>query len=247
MLNKELQIKIAKLLMEESLLTPEKEAEYISAITALTDKNTSLEEENADLKQQLALLKKALYGQKSEKTQVIMEGAEQLTMFNEAEEATDVKVIEKDDKITVVTHERKKHSTHKDSFENLETEEVVHKAEDKVCPECGSEMKVLGKEFVRDELVYVPARMFVRKHYVETICCTSCGIDENRDNEREDDIPVQVILKSDAPAALITGSFCSPELLAHILYSKYVQAVPLYRQEKDYAACGAKLRRQTMS
>ena len=247
MLNKELQIKIAKLLMEESLLTPEKEAEYISAITALTDKNTSLEEENADLKQQLALLKKALYGQKSEKTQVIMEGAEQLTMFNEAEEATDVKVIEKDDKITVVTHERKKHSTHKDSFENLETEEVVHKAEDKVCPECGSEMKVIGKEFVRDELVYVPARMFVRKHYVETICCTSCGIDENRDNEREDDIPVQVILKSDAPAALITGSFCSPELLAHILYSKYVQAVPLYRQEKDYAACGAKLSRQTMS
>ena len=157
MLNKELQLKIAKLLMEESLLTPEKEAEYISAITALTDKNTSLEEENADLKQQLALLKKALYGQKSEKTQVIMEDAEQLTMFNEAEEATDVKVIEKDDKITVVTHERKKHSTHKDSFENLETEEVVHKAEEKVCPECGSEMKVIGKEFVRDELVYVPA------------------------------------------------------------------------------------------
>ena len=93
MLNKELQLKIAKLLMEESLLTPEKEAEYISAITALTDKNTSLEEENADLKQQLALLKKALYGQKSEKTQVVMEESEQLTMFNEAEEATDVKVF----------------------------------------------------------------------------------------------------------------------------------------------------------
>ena len=37
MLNKELQLKIAKLLMEESLLTPEKEAEYISAITALTE------------------------------------------------------------------------------------------------------------------------------------------------------------------------------------------------------------------
>ena len=184
MLNKELQLKIAKLLMEESLLTPEKEAEYISAITALTDKNTSLEEENADLKQQLALLKKALYGQKSEKTQVVMEESEQLTMFNEAEESSDIKVIEKEDKITVVTHERKKHSAHKDSFENLETEEVVHKAEEKVCPECGSEMKVIGKEFIRDELVYVPARMFVRKHYVETICCTSCGIDENRDNEQ---------------------------------------------------------------
>ena len=61
------------------------------------------------------------------------------------------------------------------------------------------------------------------------------------------DIPKQVFGKAMAPAALIQESFCSPELLAHILYSKYVQAVLLYRQEKDYAACGAKLSRQTMS
>ena len=92
-------------------------------------------------------------------------------------------------------------------------------------------MEVIGKEFVRDELVYVPARMFVRKHYVEKTRCVSCGIDESRDNEREDDIPVQVFGKTKAPAALIHGSFCSPELLAHILYSKYVQAVPLYRMQ----------------
>jgi transposase len=120
-----------------------------------------------------------------------MEDAEQLTMFNEAEDIVEEKIIEKADKITVVTHERKKHSTHKDSFENLETEEVIHEAKDKVCPECGSEMEVIGKEFIRDELVYVPARMFVRKHYVETVRCVSCGIDESRDNEREEDIPDQ--------------------------------------------------------
>ena len=245
--NQELMLKKKTLLSEEPTLSPEKEAAYISKISDLTAKNSSLEEENADLRQQLAIMKKALYGQKSEKTQVIMEDAEQLSMFNEAEAAAEEKVIEKEDKITVVSHERKKHSTHKDSFENLETEEVIHKAEDKVCPECGSEMKVIGKEFVRDELVYVPAKMFVRKHYVEKTRCVSCGIDESRDNEREDDIPVQVFGRAKAPAALIPGSFCSPELLAHILYSKYVQAVPLYRQEKDYAACGAKVSRQTMS
>lgn len=99
-----------------------------------------------------------------------MENADQMTMFNEAEVTAEEKIIEKADKITVVTHERKKHSTHKDSFEDLETEEVIHETEDKVCPECGSEMEVIGKEFVRDELVYVPARMFVRKHYVESLC-----------------------------------------------------------------------------
>ena len=190
--NQELVLRSEALLSEESALSPEKEQAYISAITKLTEKNSSLEEENADLKQQLALLKKALYGQKSEKTQVIMEDAEQLTMFNEAEDTAEEKIIEKTDKITVVTHERKKHSTHKDSFENFETEEVIHKAEDKVCPECGSETEVIGKEFVCDELVYVPARMFVRKHYVDTIRCTSCGIDESRDNEREEDIPDRV-------------------------------------------------------
>lgn len=229
--NQELILETTALLSEESTLSPEKEQAYISEITKLTERNSSLEEENSDLRQQLALLKKALYGQKSEKTQVVMENPEQLTMFNEAEENTEEKIIEKADKITVVTHERKKHSTHRDSFENLETEEVIHEAKDKVCTECGSEMEVIGKEFVRDELVYVPARMFVRKIYVEKTRCVSCGIDESRDNEREDDIPKQVFGKAAVPAALIPGSFCSPELLAHILYSKYVQAVPLYRQE----------------
>ncbi len=179
--NQELVLRSEALLSEESALSPEKEQAYISAITMLTEKNSSLEEENADLKQQLALLKKALYGQKSEKTQVIMEDDGQLSLFNEAEDTAEEKIIEKTDKITVVTH-----------FENPETEEVIHEAKDKVCPECGSEMEVIGKEFVRDELVYVPARMFVRKHYVETIRCTSCGIDESRDNEREEDIPDRV-------------------------------------------------------
>lgn len=84
-------------------------------------------------------------------------------------------------------------------------------------------------------------------NYVETTRCVSCGIDESRDNENDKDIPKQVIIKVAAPNALIPGSFCSPELLAHILYLKYIQAVPLYCQEKDYAACGAKISRQTMS
>ena len=45
----------------------------------------------------------------------------------------------------------------------LPVEEVVHEAEDKICPECEGEMQPVGKEFVRDELVYVPAKLFVRK------------------------------------------------------------------------------------
>ena len=88
--NNELVLKSEQLHAESNVLTPEKEAEYRTRIS-------SLEEENADLRQQLAYLKKALYGQKSEKTEVIMENAEQLTMFNEAEDTAEEKIIEKAD------------------------------------------------------------------------------------------------------------------------------------------------------
>ena len=173
MKNQKLILKKESILSEESTLSPEKEQAYIYKITALTAKNSFLEEENLFLRQQLTLMKKALYGQKSEKTNVIIDDTEQLTIFNEAEENAEEKIIAKEDKITVVTHKRKKHSTHADSFKNLETEEVIHEAEDKVCHKCGSEMKSIGKEFVRDELVYVPAKMFVRKIYVEKTRCVS--------------------------------------------------------------------------
>lgn len=132
--NNEFELKYEQLHSASSVLSPEKEVAYISKISDLTAENLSLEEENADLKQQLALLKKVLYGQKSEKTEAIMKNAEQLSLFNDAEENTEDKIIEKADKITVVTHERKKHSTHKDSFENLETEEVIHEQRTRYAP-----------------------------------------------------------------------------------------------------------------
>nr|WP_028520101.1 IS66 family transposase [Ruminococcus flavefaciens] len=46
---------------------------------------------------------------------------------------------------------------------------------------------------------------------------------------------------------MIPGSFCSPELLAHIVYEKYAKAVPLHRQEKDLASKHIPLLKATMS
>ena len=113
--------------------------------------------------------------------------------------------------------------------ENLPVEEVVHPAEDKTCPACGREMEHVGKEFVRDEVVYSPARMFVRKHYVEVVKCPSCGKDESLDASLPD-VAAPVFGKATVPSPVIPRSYCSPELLAHIIYQKYAQAVPLYRQ-----------------
>lgn len=67
--------------------------------------------------------------------------------------------------------------------------------------------------------------------------CPSCGEDEAQDPNYSD-VPAPVFKKAAIPAPMIPHSFCSPELLAHILYEKYVMVVPLERQAKELKANG---------
>ena len=199
-----------------------------------------------ELQRQVNNLEKVVYGPKSEKTEVVFEHGEQMNIFDEAEAESTEKIVPEEKTVKVSGHTRKVKASHKETFENLPVEEVVHPVEDKTCPACGREMKHVGKEFVRDEVVYYPARMVVRKHYVEVVKCPSCGKDESLDASLPD-VPAPVFGKATVPSPVIPRSYCSPELLAHIIYQKYAQAVPLYRQEKDYAALGMKLSRTTMA
>lgn len=230
----------------ESITTPLKgltKRELAEKYVTVLNENDELKEEVSDLKIRIANLEKALYGQRSEKTEVIMDNGEQLSIFNEAEEEAQTTV--KEETVAVSGHSRKKRSR-EDILKDLPTEEVVHTVEDKTCPECGAEMKSVGKEFQHDELVYVPAKMFIRKHYTETLKCPECG-NENDDEASPADIAKEVFKKAECPEAMLPGSYCSPELLAHIIFEKYAQAVPLYRQEKEYLALGANLSRTTMA
>ena len=239
----ELVLDRGKLLAEAAILSPAKEAEYRAKLDVALTENISLKEEVAELKQQLAWFKKQLYGQKSEKTEVVLDKGEQTDLFNEAEVTESRR---EEERVTVTSHTRKAKRTHEETFENLPVEEVVHEVKDKTCPDCGTQMEPVGKEFVRDELVYVPAKMFVRKHYVEVVKCPVCGTDETVDADHPD-VPAPVFRKATAPTPLIPHSYCSPELLAHIIYEKYAKAVPLYRLEKDFAAMGVKLSRTTLA
>ncbi len=47
--------------------------------------------------------------------------------------------------------------------------------------------------------------------------------------------------------AIIPRSYCSPELLAHIIYEKYAKSVPLHRQQKGLNSKGIPLLKATMS
>ena len=213
-------------------------------VDELTAENNALRAEIERLQQQVDMLKKAVFGPKSErKVFHDADSGEQLSLFNEAE--TEAR-REESEEVTVPAHKRKKKRSRAEILKDLPTEEVIHKVEDKTCDKCGGEMKTVGKEFVHDKLVYVPAKMFIRKHYVEVVKCVSCGKDESRDAEL-DDIEKEHFRKAKAPEMLIPRSFCSPELLAHIVYSKYNNAMPLYRIEQDMKDHGVMLSRTTMA
>ena len=210
----------------------------------LAAENESLKAEVERLQQQVDMLRKAAFGQRSEKKVLHnTENPEQLSLFNEAETEAH---REEAEEVAVSAHKRKKKRSRAEIFKELPVEKVIHEVEDRICDRCGREMITVGKEFVHDELVYVPAKLFIRKHYVEVVKCTSCGKDETRDAELND-IEKERFHKAKAPAMLIPHSFCSPELLAHIIYSKYINAMPLYRIEQDMKDHGVMLSRTTMA
>lgn len=101
-----------------------------------------------------------------------------MSLFDEAEtecKKEEIKEEVTEETNTVPYHTRKKKRGGDMIMKDLPVEEVVHKVEDRVCNKCGTEMKPIGVEFLHDELVYVPAKMYRRRHSVETVKCPCCG------------------------------------------------------------------------
>ena len=212
--------------------------------TELSAKYATMKEEFALMQQQMDWLRKQLFGRKTEQTSVIMEGGTQLSMFSDENENKSEKA---EKAVTIAEHKRKKKRTHDDWMSNLPVQEVVHEEEHPVCEKCGSEMKEIGSDKAYDELVYTPGKYYIRRHIVKSYKCPKCGENPENDAKNEKDIEKCHIRRADYPRPMIPGSFCSPELLAHIIYEKYAKAVPLYRQESDLASKHLCLLRATMS
>lgn len=215
-------------------------------IAALKEKVNILEEQLALLQEQYDWLKNQVFGRKTEQTSAITEGGTQLSLFQDEKEQA-VSAPEKEDMVTVPEHKRKPKRKHDDWMSDLPVKEEIHEEENPICEKCGSEMEAIGEEKVYDELVYVPGEFYVRRHFVKKYKCTLCGQDPEKDAQNPDDIESCNIRRADCPKPMIPHSFCSPELSAHIIYEKYAKAVPLYRQEKDFASKGIPLLRATMS
>lgn len=230
----------------------------IASLTAMVEeeraRRTSLEEEHEKEKklllEQIEYLKKKLFGTSSEKTARQVDG--QMSLFNEAEiEAEPTPEPEgAEGEETVREHKRKPKTKLTDKLKGIPVEEVIINLPEgeRSCPECGTEMVPMGKEFVRHEFEYVPASGKVKAIYRMTYSCPECRKHAGEEiNNEEDSERKNVIIKPDAGQGLLPHSIASPSAVAWLMYQKYANAVPLYRQEKDWAQLGLELDRTTMA
>lgn len=195
-----------------------------------------LQDQVSSLTEMVMLLRRAKFGPSSEKTPKQIEG--QLSLFNEAELEVNGPVtepIKKDVRgYTRVNTKTKREELMKD----LPVREILCESapEDQICPGCHSSLRPLGKETVREELEYIPAKLQIVRYVRMSYECPKC---------KHTDHPY--IQKALTPTSLLNHSLASPSSVANVMYQKYGNSVPLYRQEKDWEQLGISLSRATMA
>ncbi len=173
----------------------------------------------SDLKDTVWLLQRKKYAPTSEQ----LKDEAQLMLFNEPEDIFESKDEGETEEIEVPAHKRKR-GKRKPLPENLPREEVVFdlSAEEK------QGLKCIGEDR-SEKLEIIPAKVFVkvtvRKKYQK---------DES-------------IVTAPTPKELLPKTIASASLVAYIITAKYVDALPLYRQEKIFERICADLKRQTMA
>jgi transposase len=188
----------------------------------------------------LAKSQKAMFGRSSEKSKYVLgEDSNQISLFNEAELYTDSKAEEPTVETIVKAYARKPKRTKEELAETLPVVEVIcYLPEfDRKCDICHGELRYLGKEHVRDEIEMIPAQVRVLRYVRYNYVCKECEKETGEAN----------IVKSPVPSPVMKRSLASPSSVAHVMYQKYVNAMPLNRQEKDWANQGVSLSRATLA
>ena len=231
--------KLKEIVAEQYALIVDQRAECIRLLSAYKNSETRV----AILDGRIALLESRLFAPKNEKLvalNALLEASGQQSLFDLLDEHPEPVefVPEKEENITIPAHIRKKPGR-KPLPDSLPHEEVIHDIpeEEKVCA-CGCKLTRIGEETSKQLHIERPkfkVIVNVRPKYV----CKQCEgtADENSPTVKIAPVPPQIIPKSFATAAL----------LAYIIIAKFIDALPLYRQESQFSRLGIDLPRATMA
>ena len=204
------------------------------------EQTAQLNQTIANLNETVEYLKKKLFASSSEKTKKEAFPG-QMDLFNEAEATADPSVPEPalDEAVGGYKRKAKKpKATREEILAGLPVVEVPCTVpdEDRSCPYCNAPMEVIGKKVVREELRIIPAKVERIQYVQEVLGCPECKKDG-----------ASVIVGAETPSPLLKHSLASPSTVAYVMYQKYVNSIPLYRQEADWKQLGVKLPRATLA
>jgi transposase len=219
--------------IEDLLKRLEMLEEHNAELEAKLKKQNELEAKLKWFEEQFRLLQQKRFGISSEKT-----NPDQLELFNEVENEANPFLPEPSLESITYQRRRKKRGHREMMLENLPVETVEYRlpAEEQVCSCCGGKLHEMSME-VRKEIKYIPAEVKVVEHVRYVYSCRHC-------EHEEIETPITT---APMPKPVISGSLASPSIMAHIMTQKYVEGLPLYRQEKQFNRMGLTLSRQTIA
>ena len=108
--------------------------------------------------------------------------------------------------------------------------ETRHEPESCTCADCCAALVQIG-EHVSEKLDVKPLEFFVRRDVYPQYACRSC----------------QTITAVPVAASIVDRGIAAPGLIAQVAIAKYVDHLPLYRQEAIYARSGVEIGRTSMA
>lgn len=186
--------------------------------------------------EQVADLKRHRFGRSSEQHETsaqisFMEVDGKIVFFNESEAVAAEGAGEEEDALPR-RKPKKKQGKREEDLEGLPVVVIEHSmTEEDLEARFGKEgYKQLPDEVYR-RYGFTPAKVEVEEHHVKVYVGKK----------------TEEIVRAPHPEALLKGSLVSPSLEAAVMNAKYVNGVPLYRQEQEFERYGLRISRQNMA
>lgn len=214
-----------------------------STMDTLRKQSRQKDEEIERLQQIILNLQRAQFGQRSEKQRYVLDdGTQQLSLFDMQTETEETPAPEpsphSEKEIHVSGHSRKKKRTLEELCATLPVEErIVDLPDEEKANVNGQALVCIGQEYIRTELVLERAKAKVVKHYRKVYA----------DRQLEQETGYSEVFKPVMPPPLLAHSYASASVVTDVLMKKYVDAMPLYRQEQIWKRMGVELKRGTMA
>lgn len=208
--------------LEENCCLEEERARLQREASRLSERTLLLEEE-------VRWLKAQFFGRSSERSATEV-SADQRLLFNEAEvcAAIDAAEAAAAAKTTLVEgHERKRRGHRKAIPEHFPRQIIEHDLADheKVCPHDHTPLVRFGAE-ASERYHYEPPRISVERHVRPKYGCPTCH---------------EGVKIAPAPEQLLAKSLASASLVAHVVSSKFVDGLPIYRVNQQLARQGVEI------